>query len=148
MNLLCETSIEIRCVLPDTFNYITDLDNFNKWFPEVIEFESIDDKPIGTIGKQYSEKLYIEAGVEEQITVEVIDFVQNQRLVTQSELHPILPRMTIVFSKVDQDHTKIVWRMDSRNTEENYVKETLPVVQNIISERATIALNNLKRILE
>ncbi|WP_420547834.1 SRPBCC family protein [Curvivirga sp.] len=144
MHRLAQESICLNAALPEVFKYVTDLNNFSEWFPEVQEFKETHSSPAGTIGKTYAEKVFLEGDTATEIIVEVVEYVEDEKIVTQAEFNPLLPRMEINFIPVNTTITEIIWNMDSRNEEEDFLRNTLPMMQSIISERANKGLTNLK----
>ena len=40
MTILTENTIEINCSISDVYDFVINMENFGKWFPEVIEIKS------------------------------------------------------------------------------------------------------------
>ena len=39
------------------YRYVTDMENYANWFPGVIDIRSVDELPVGAVGKRYLEKI-------------------------------------------------------------------------------------------
>jgi hypothetical protein len=127
------------------FLYLSNMDNFHNWFPEVVKIVSKDKEPIG-IGKQYLETVKIPLIGYKKITLTVKNFEQYSRFSTEGDLAPLLPRMEVCVSNSSNGQTKINWVFYSRNSSKLF-KLFAPLFRYVMTKRASIASVKLKSIL-
>jgi hypothetical protein len=77
MNLISEVEISIDRVDTDVFNYVSNMENFGAWFPEVISITSDSEGPHGIVGKKYLETVNIPLAGLKQISISVVDSKQG-----------------------------------------------------------------------
>ena len=80
--------------------------------------------------------------------IRVTDAAAPQRLVTEGDLRPLLPRMEMEFVDAGQNTCEVRWRMLSRNENGLAGCTVLPVAGWVMRRRATIGLRNPKVLLE
>lgn len=148
MNIIAESSVEIHSNIDDTFAYIRNMENFSEWFPEVIDIKSIDSQPHGEIGKKYIETIKIPFKGVNDYSIEVKESKNHLRFVTEGEVPPIYPRMTISFTQISQAVSKVEWKMASRNKNFLFNVLLLPCLKRLMLKRAKQGMLNLKHILE
>ena len=124
------------------------MENFGKWFPEVIDIKSENNFVHGQIGKKYIELVKDPIKGNARMTIEVKESKKNSLFVAQGNYTPLLPQMTVTFSESSHDTTLVHCRMDGRN--ENIVSRLflLPLARIIMGSRTHTGLNKLKYNLE
>ncbi|MGM7685173.1 SRPBCC family protein [Cytobacillus sp. Hm23] len=145
---LAESKIDINKNIGDVFLYITNMENFDQWFPKVIKVRPSTDKAVGEVGKVFLETVKMPLKGKVDISIEVKEFEKNKRFVTEGDLNPIFPRMTVLLSEKENMVTHVIWRMESRNKGLLIKTFVLPFIKGIMQRRATQGLLNLKNVLE
>ncbi|MDX8365516.1 SRPBCC family protein [Cytobacillus sp. IB215665] len=145
---LAESKIVINKHIGDVFLYITNMENFGQWFPKVIKVKLSTDKTVGEVGKVYLETVKMPLKGKVDISIEVKEFVKNKRFVTEGDLNPIFPRMTVLLKEKENMVTHVIWRMESRNKGLLIKTFLLTFIKGIMQRRATQGLLNLKNVLE
>lgn len=146
--LLTEQDILINSSIETIYNFISNMENFKRWFPEVLDIVSVNEMPHGFIGKVYHEIINLPPYGEQKLRIEVKNIEAPFLYVTESSFEPLLPRMTIKLAQVGRESVKVDWKMESRNTTQEFHETKFPIFKEIIADRAIIGLQNLKKILE
>ena len=147
MILLASESILISTVIDDTFNYVIDLEHFGDWFPGVESIASIDDKPCDFIGKTYKEQVKMPVAGTLDVLIKVVNISPNKYIITEGNLTPLLPRMTITVES-KQSGTHVAWQMESRNPSRFFQYTLLPFAKIVLTKRVKSGLIQLKSLLE
>lgn len=147
MALIVEKVFTVERPVEEVFSYISNMENFGRWFPEVIAIESCDDLSITQVGKQYLETVKIPFKGRKKIPITVVDLVQNETFVTEGKFPPVMPRMEVRFRKTNVNQCEVAWRMFSRNKSTAFRFLVLPVVTLIMSKRAEQGVAKIKSLL-
>jgi len=145
--LLYETSATIRRPLDEVFAVTSNFDIYPTWFPGVERFTPVDALPPETVGKTYREVAKA-LGRETIITTEVVAYEPGRRVAVHADLKPALPAVEILFSPVDAESTRVLWRMSARNTSLWFRLTGRPLMRAVMRRRADQAMQNLTRLLE
>lgn len=148
MTILTENKIEINRSVSEVYDFVINMENFGKWFPEVIEINSQNNLEHGIVGKKYIETVKDPFKGEVQIVIEVKKAEKDEFFITEGEYAPLLPKMVVHFSETLNGGTAFTWAMESR-TENTFVKILLlPIAKLVMKRRAKIGVSNLKKIFE
>jgi len=149
-SLLAQASINIQADLKSSFLYFADLNNYAEWFPEVTQMKEVDNSPISTLNKAYEEKVILdESGNSTFILVQVKEFFENEKIITQAEFEPLLPQMTISCESINDKEIRIDFKFESRSQEEAFLEgDDFKFFKNLLSSRAGLGLKKLKETLE
>jgi len=142
---LASFEIVTKTDIESCFFYLSDMDNFNSWFPEVIKIVGKNIEPMG-VGKQYIETVKIPLIGFKNITLTVQSYEQYSFFATEGDLSPLLPRMEISLLKLGSGNTKINWVFYSRNSSKLF-KLAAPILKSVMNKRARIASDKLETIL-
>jgi len=143
MNVIANESTVINQTAEVVFAYISDLEKFGEWFPGVVSIKSLNALPVTQIGKKYQEIVKLPFTGGKTVCIEVKESLLNKRLVTEGDLSPLLPRMTITLTSMQRE-TKINWCMESRNNHPLFRVTLLPLARVLMSKRAKQGLCQLK----
>lgn len=147
MTVLTCQSILISATSDDIFDYILDLENFGDWFPGIQSITKIDNKPIDSMGKTYKELVRTPFGGALKVLIKVTDIKPNKQIITEGDLTPLLPRMTITLEN-QLSNTLITWKMESRNKSIIFRYTFFLLAKIVLARRATLGLARLKKLLE
>ncbi|APE33601.1 hypothetical protein BOX37_06040 [Nocardia mangyaensis] len=147
MYLLADTEKAVPCSITDAFAYVSDLENFARWFPGVEMVTADDELPAGVVGKRYLETVTLPTGRRTTIPLRVREACAPVRLVTEGSFALLLPRMEIDLSPLDAEHCVIRWRMYSRVGTRLLRWTLLPVAAITMQRRAQVGLRNLAQLL-
>lgn len=148
MILLAKTEIRIATKAAEAYRILSDMERFGEWFPEVISITSANDMKCGEIGKKYLETVSIPLRGKREIELRVAESIENQRFVTEGDFVPLLPRMEIFIAELSETEILVKWSMFSRNRNKLVQVLILPLAKRIIQQRANIASDRLKQLLE
>jgi uncharacterized protein YndB with AHSA1/START domain len=144
---LVNKEIMINANVCSVFAFVTNMENYGKWFPGVIAMQAGNDLAHAQVGKQYLETVNFPDG-EAQLLIEVKAAELNRRFVTQSDsFAKLLPQMTVTFSDFD-GQCLLHWHFASRNPDLKQTDEFVVSIMQDLNERAEIGLNKLKVLLE
>lgn len=142
-----QASIRIARPASEVFAFVSDLENYPRWFPGIGKMAAVDSSPIGTIGKRYAEVAYLRTGQVADITVEIVEFVAGERFAMHASLEPILPRFDYRFVAAGEDACDFHWRCTRRAQTEAAIQMVGPMREGL-GPRLHQALENLKLRLE
>jgi len=148
VNLITKASVDINQPISVVFDYVSNMERFENWFPEVISIKSANDMMHGDIGKEYFEKVNIPVRGEKRIKITVKEVEDNKRFVTEGSFPPLLPRMEISLTENNLESCTLNYRMYSRNNNPLVRIFLLPIAKIVMSKRATKGVSNLKYKLE
>tara|TARA_R110002049_G_scaffold207188_1_gene377654 strand:- start:36976 stop:37437 length:462 start_codon:yes stop_codon:yes gene_type:complete len=148
MNTLTVNTVIINRTRKEVYKFATNMENFKRWFPEVIEIESDNSLEHGIVEKKYTETVKIPLKGESKISLNVVKAKENMVFITEGGFSPLLPRMIMKFSEESSTTTILTWSMQSRNNNLIFKSLFLPIFKKIISKRAEVGIQNLKTILE
>ena len=146
-SLLTEQEIAINASTDRIFSFISNMENFKLWFPEVLEITSDDELDTATVGKTYLELVNLPPNGKQKLKIEVKQVESPTLYITESEFMPLLPRQIVTLKTVGK-RTIVNWKMESRNADKEFINSTLPTFKTVIHERAKMGIKNLKEILE
>jgi len=142
---LASFEIDTETDIESCFFYLSDMDHFNSWFPEVINIVGKNKEPIG-VGKQYIETVKIPLIGFKKITLTVQNYEKYALFATEGDLPTLLPRMEISLSNIGNGKTRINWVFYSRNSSKLF-KLAAPIFKSVMNKRARVAAVTLKNIL-
>jgi len=144
---LAKTSITIAAPVADVFKYVSNMENYKQWFPDVSQITSANTLEHAVVGKKYKEMLSMPGGeVELEIEVDCCDV--NELFLTKGNLEGVLPQMTVTFS-VNQDQScQMNLQYHSRNPALTSTCDIVIALKENLNHRAKIGVANLKSILE
>jgi len=145
--LLAQGEVVVRRPQNETFAYVTNLENFPAWFPGVADVRSFDDSPHGRVGKRYRELLRMPFGRTSTIDIEVKEVRAGEHLLTEGD-GVVQARMTVAFSALSAEATKVEWRMSTRNERWWFRLFILPLLRRVMGGRARAGLRRLRENLE
>lgn len=148
MRDIAEHSVEIHADLTDIFAYMSNMEHFGEWFPGVIAIRSANSQHHGTIGKTYLETIKIPFRHAQEYALEVKESMKNEKFVTEGEVPPLFPRMTIRFTEISPIVSHVAWKMESRSRKVLFNLLFLPLLRHVMAKRAQQGMVNLKHMFE
>lgn len=144
---LAQGTLTINASVEEVFKYVSNMENYKKWFPGVEEIHSYNDLTHGTHGKQYKEILNLN-GEQGQLIIEVIQCKPNELFLTQGDLPGILPQMTIRFLTTKENGCEINLQYHGRSLELKQNKNLQEMLRQDLHNRTQKGLMKLKQLLE
>ncbi|GAA3956867.1 SRPBCC family protein [Allohahella marinimesophila] len=148
MHLLAKKRVKINRPTSVVFDYVTDMEQFPEWFPEIREVRSGNELAHGQIGKTYFETVKMPFGNTREIRLIVRDSIADRLFVTEAHFPPILPRMEVIFHELSEEQCAIDWQMFSRSRSFVIWLCLLPLLRRVMTRRAARAMVQLKAALE
>lgn len=148
MILLAKTETKIQSSAQEAYQLLVNMERFGEWFPDVITIKSVNELAHGEVGKTYLETVSIPLIGNRKIKLRVAEAIRNQRIVTEGNLIPILPRMDIFIAELNEHEILVKWSMFSRSPNKLVQLLLLPSVKRLMQQRADIASVRLKQLLE
>jgi len=147
MILLAQNIVVLHANVNHVFKFTTNMENYKKWFPGVLNIRSGNKLAHGQIGKQYIEILQFPQG-NKTLTIEVKESIENKIFVTEGDLEPLLPKMEMLFSVLENDSCQLHLNYVSRNSDLKEEDEFIVAIREDLSKRIKTATNKLKSIVE
>jgi len=147
MNVLAKETISIDRPAALIFDYVSNMENFGRWFQGVIAIEAVANEAHGTLGKTYLETVNIPLRGSRQIKLQVIESRKPTLFVTEGDFSPVMPRMEITITECGLS-SRFEWKMYSRNHGILFRALLLPLIRSEITKRAQKSLPRLKAVLE
>lgn len=144
---LAQRSIAINTSAERVFNFISNMENYNTWFPGVVNVRSFNDLAHGTKGKQYKEVLLMPDG-ESELLISVVNSIENKFFQTHGDLPGLLPQMTIELTASSKKSCDMNLQYHCRNSALNKKDKLITTLQSDLGERSHTALTTLKKIME
>lgn len=148
MHLLAKKRVKINRPASVVFDYITDMERFPEWFPEVHDVRSANELAHAQVGKTYLETVRMPFGGTRQIRLLVRESIADRLFVTEAHFRPILPRMEVTVHELSDEACAVDWQMFSRSRSFLIWFFLLPWVRRVITRRADVAMVQLKQTLE
>lgn len=145
---LVDKTLSIDRPIANVFEFLSNHENYVRWFPGVITIESVDNLPHGTVGKIYNETLRLPTGRNRQIAIEVVESRSPGLFITEGAFAPVHPRMEVRLSEASAEQTVLSWRFLSRS--QSIIGRFLIgiLVKKTLARQSEIGLLRLKNILE
>ena len=144
---LAQGSVEIARPLHETFAYVSNMENFPTWFPGVATMRALDTLEHGQVGKRYRETVHMPFGRTGAIDIEVKEAREDEHLLTEGGGF-VLARVSVAFTPLSSDTTRVEWRMVSRNQRWWFRWLVLPLLRRVMRGRAREGLRKLRENLE
>ncbi len=93
--ILADETLSIRRPVAEVFAFLSDHENYVRWYPGVVSVTSADRLPAGMAGKRYRETLRLPSGRQRAFDIDVIESRPPELFITEGTLAPIFPRMEI-----------------------------------------------------
>ena len=114
MSLVDETLTINRPIL-EVFDFLSNHENYARWFPDAVSITSVNDLPHGSVGKVYSELLKLPAGRSRNITIEVVESRSPAVFITEGNFPPLHPRMEVRLFEKSAQESILNWKFYSRS---------------------------------
>ena len=112
---LVDETLTINRPILEVFNFLSNHENYARWFPDVVSIVSVNDLPHGSVGKVYSELLKLPAGRSRNITIEVVESRSPAVFITEGNFPPLHPRMEVRLFEKSARESILNWKFYSRS---------------------------------
>lgn len=138
----------IHAPISSVFDFVSNHENYIRWFPGVIGISAQDSLPHGTVGKVYRETLKLPSGRPRSFSIRVVESQATFLFSTEGDLEPIYPRMEMSLTSPTAAQTLLSLKFFSRSTSVLGRVLVRALLKKSIDRQSEGALINLKRILE
>ena len=145
---LADETLSIIRPIADVFAFLSDHENYARWYPGVVAVTSTDRLPPGTVGKLYSETLRLPSGRQRIFEIRVIKSRTPDIFMTEGTLAPIFPRMEIRLTTKSADETVLNLKFLSRNQSAFGRFMIRALVRPAVQRQTRRGLSKLKLLLE
>lgn len=146
--LLVDATIRINCSIEIVFDYVSDHENYERWFPEVISVKAKYPNGESGIEKEYEEIIRLPTGRQRAMTITVVNYEVPHHFETVGEFPPLLPNMRVDCNRGGEQSTLLRLRFYSRQ-QKRLVRILLRLlIRPTLRRNAKKGLVTLKRILE
>jgi hypothetical protein len=145
---LIDETVSINCPISKLFEFVSDHENYVRWYPGVVAVTSADGLAPGTVGKVYNEILRLPSGRRRAFDIRVVETNAPGLFATEGTLAPLLPRMEVRLTEMSKEETTLNLRFFSRS--QSPVGRLLigTLAPRAIRPQTQAALLKLKSILE
>jgi len=148
MHLLTEQTVDIQCPADALYVFVGNMENFARWFPEVLGIRAEDASPHGSVGKVYLEQVRLPSGRIRTIPIRVVAAQAPHRFATEGQFAPLLPRMVVTIEALSPNSSRLHWCMYSRNDSLIFRFTLLPLIRRVMRRRAAAGMKNIKDLME
>ena len=145
---LVDKILLINSPIANVFEFLSNHENYIRWFPGVIAIESANSLPHGTVGKIYTETIRLPTGRNRLIAIEVVESRSPDLFTTEGTFAPVHPRMEVRLLEKSTEETVMSWRFFSRS--QSVIGRFLirALVKRTLARQSNAGLLRLKNILE
>ncbi len=146
--MVVDQTLLIRRPIETVFAFLSDHENYARWFPGVVAIGSDDGLPHGTVGKIYAETLRLPTGRRRTLAIEVMACRPPTWFVMQADFPPLHPRTEIRLTAGAEGETRLNWKFLSRSRSTIGRLLIRALVGKSLERQGKRGLLQLKRILE
>ena len=111
---LVDATLTINRPILEVFDFLSNHENYARWFPDVVSIISVNDLPHGSVGKVYSEIIKLPTG-RRHITIDVVESQSPAVFVTEGNFPPLHPRMEVRLFEKSARESILNWKFYSRS---------------------------------
>lgn len=146
--LLADETLSIASSISNVFAFVSNHENYVRWYPGVIVVTSADGLPPGTVGKVYDETLRLPSGRHRAFDIEVVESRPPDLFVTEGALAPIHPRMEMRLTAKSANETILNLKFYSRSRSALGRFLVRALVRRAVQRQSRAGLPRLKALLE
>jgi hypothetical protein len=145
---LVDKTVSINRSIATVFEFLSNHENYIRWFPQVVAIQAVDNLPHGTVGKIYQETLRLPTGRNQKITIKVVESRSPDLFITEGTFAPVHPRMEIRLSATSAQETAVSLKFFSRSQSSVGRFLIATFVRKVFVRQSDIGLRQLKNVLE
>lgn len=145
---LVDETLSIISPISDVFAFLSNHENYIRWYPGVVAVRSVDRLSPGTVGKLYSETLRLPSGRQRTFDIKVIESRTPELFITEGTLAPIFPRMEIRLAVKSAEETVLNLKFFSRHQSALGRLMIRTFVSRAVQRQTRRGLSRLKPLLE
>lgn len=112
---MVDETVSINCPISEVFEFVSNHENYIKWYPGVVAVTSTNGLAPGTVGKVYNEILQLPSGRRSAFDIEVVEARAPELFATEGTLAPLRPRLEMRLTAKAATVTALNLRFFSRN---------------------------------
>jgi hypothetical protein len=145
--LLADETVSIASPISTVFAFLSNHENYSRWYPGALAVTSVDGLPPGTVGKVYEETLRLPSGRDRVFDIKVVESLAPNLFMTEGALAPLHPRMEMRLTAKSADETLLNLRFFSRN--QSTIARFLigALVRRVVGRQSRAGLRRLKSLL-
>jgi uncharacterized protein YndB with AHSA1/START domain len=128
----------------EVFAFVAEMENEPQWHTDILEAERLTDGEVGQ-GTSYKVQFRPQPMSPSEGTVEIVEFEPGRRIVSQSDLGNMKPRLTHIFEEVSGG-TQVTRRIQIETS--GLMTLMSPIMKMMVRRRNGEFIENLKRTLE
>jgi hypothetical protein len=113
--VLVDQSVVIDAPIASLFGFLSNHENYIRWYPNVVAIASANPAPHGTVGKLYRETLRLPSGRDQVFDIQVVECRAPDLFITEGTLKPLFPRMEVRLTATSPTRTLMTLRFLSRS---------------------------------
>lgn len=145
---LADETLSIASPISNVFAFLSNHQNYVRWYPGVIAVTSGDGLPQGAIGKVYNETLRLPSGRHQAFEIKVVESRAPDLFMTEGALAPIHPRMEIRLTAKTAQETLLSLKFFSRSQSVLGRLLIRALVRRAVRRQSQVGLRKLKTLLE
>jgi hypothetical protein len=146
--LLADETVSIASPISTVFAFLSNHENYRRWYPGVLAVTSADGLPSETVGKVYQETLRLPSGRHRIFDIRVVESRAPALFMTEGALAPLHPRMEMRLTARSPQDTVLNVKFFSRSQSllGRFVIGAL--VRRVVRRQSQAGLRKLKALLE
>lgn len=145
--LLADETVTIDSPIEAVFAFVSDHQNYSRWYPGAMAVIAVDDLPAGAVGKIYRETLRLPSGREQVFDITVVESQAPDRFMTEGSLAPLHPRMEMRLAARSARETALNLKFFSRS-QSALGRLLIPTLaRRVVQRQSRAGLRKLKSIL-
>ena len=146
--ILADETMSIASPISTVFAFLSNHENYSRWYPGAMAVTSADGLPPGTVGKVYQETLRLPSGRDRIFDIKVVESRAPALFMTEGTLAPLLPRMEMGLTARSPHETVLNLKFFSRN--QSVLGRFLigALVRRVVRRQSQAGLRKLKALLE
>lgn len=145
--LLADHAVEIPRAVGEVFAFVSNHENYPRWYPGALTVIALDDLPPGATGKTYEESLALPSGRIAAFIIRTIEVRAPNFLATEGDLSPLFPRMEILLEAKAPLATDVRLKFWSRSRSPVARLFINFLVRRIVNQQTRVGLSRLRAIL-
>lgn len=145
--VLADQTIDIPCPAGEVFAFISNHENYPRWYPGALSVTALDNLPPGALGKAYEETLALPSGRVTAFKIRTVKVQAPELLITEGELSPLFPRMKIRLTAKSPQVTEVRLKFLSRGHSPIARLLARLLVRRIVHRQTRVGLSRLRAIL-
>jgi hypothetical protein len=146
--VLADETLSIASPISNVFAFLSNHENYSRWYPGALAVASADGLPHGMVGKVYQETLRLPSGRHRAFDIKVVESRTPDQFMTEGTLTPLHPRMEMRLTAKSAHETVLSLKFFSRNQSAMGRFLIGALVRGVVRRQSQAGLRKLKLLLE